>query len=98
MRYRECIVVHETDPTHYTTKEVVMSRTISVVSKKVVMVTKDHGGYESGRCIACGTGGWLKSPYGYPHHARSTLVGNELIHKEDCPMNEVLNSDGSMKD
>jgi hypothetical protein len=74
-----------------------MSQTVAVDPKKVVIVTEDHGGYLAGKCIACDAGGWLEPRYGYPHRVKGNVMGNRLIHEEDCPMNEVLNDDGSFK-
>lgn len=75
-----------------------MSQTVAVDAKKVVVVTKDHGGYLAGTCIVCGESGWLEPRYGYPHRVRGTVMGNLLIHKEVCPMNGILNDDGSFKE
>lgn len=74
-----------------------MLQTVLVDAKKVVIVTEDHGGHLVGECIACGTRGWLSPRYGYPHRVKDTVMGNGVIHKKDCPMNEILNDDGTFK-
>ena len=61
---------------------------------RIVYVTENDGGYLSGRCMMCHQGGWLEPRYGYPHGAKG--MGNKLFHTETCPMNNVLNIDGSV--
>ncbi len=70
---------------------------VPVDVNKIVTVTENHGGHLSGKCIACGVNGWLDSQYGYPHHMRVLVMGSKLIHGKDCPMNDVINDDGSLK-
>jgi hypothetical protein len=75
-----------------------VSQTVAVDVRRVVFATEDHGGYLAGTCIACGARGWLEPSYGYPHRVKGAVMGNRVIHKEDCPMNDILNDDGSLKD
>ena len=51
----------------------------------VVFVESDHGGYKSGKCLACGESGWLDG-WGYNYNQKN-VMGNHLKHKKDCPMN-----------
>ncbi len=74
-----------------------MSQTIPVDAKSVVIITEDNGGFLAGECVACKAGGWLDPRYGYPHRVKGSVIGNRVIHKENCPMNEVFNDDGTFK-
>ncbi len=67
---------------------------IQIPAEKAVRVTSEHGGYKTGLCLACQSGGWLDG-HGYPHGAE--VAGNLLQHRAECPMNEVLNEDGTLK-
>lgn len=72
--------------------------TIAVDAMKVVVVTENAGGYLAGVCIACDASGYLMDARnGYPHRVKKSVLGNSLIHKPDCPMNDVLNDNGSFK-
>jgi hypothetical protein len=73
-----------------------MSHTVPVNASKVVVVTENHGGYKGGRCVACDAIGWLDNEHGYPSHVKGVL-GNKLKHKKSCPMNSVLNDNGTLK-
>lgn len=68
---------------------------ISIPASKVVLVTQNHGGYKVGVCQACDAQGWVEG-HGYPHQA-VTALSSTLQHQQTCPMNEVLNEDGSLK-
>ena len=63
----------------------------------VVAITENHGGYMGGRCLSCNEEGWLEPRYGYPHRVKAKVMGTLLIHTARCPMNTVLNDDGSVK-
>lgn len=68
-------------------------------AKEVIIVTVDHGGHKEGYCFACNARGWVDK-YGYPSRVRAHAreKGSRIIHEADCPMNELLNDDGSLKD
>jgi hypothetical protein len=68
--------------------------TIQKEAKEVIVVDEDHGGHLQGHCFACGASGWLKG-LGYPNHADAP--GAHLHHTAECPMNAVLNDDGSLR-
>lgn len=72
-----------------------MPITIKMKVEDVIVVDGDHGGFAAGHCSACGASGWIHR-YGYPHRAKK-VVRNHLQHKAKCPMNKVLNDDGSLK-
>ena len=55
----------------------------------MVEVTEDHGGYLSGRCLACGELGWLDGEHGYAAHHRRPM-SNRLKHKKSCPLNPYI--------
>ncbi len=74
-----------------------MPKTVAIDPKKVVIVTEDHGGYLAGECIACNALGWLEPRYGYPYRVKGTVIGSGVVHKKGCPMNKVLNDDGTFK-
>lgn len=59
----------------------------------VVLVTENHGGYLGGRCIACGSAGWIEG-YGFPFGTRNK--GNYVVHKKACPMNAIINKEGDL--
>ena len=66
--------------------------TITLSMEKLVPVTEDHGGYKAGKCLLCGTPGWLvENRFGRPHNAKN--IGADLQHKKNCPVNkELVNS------
>jgi len=61
----------------------------------VVVVTEDFGIAEAGECLACGAKGWLETRYGFPSHVKN--VETKLKHEAGCPVNALLNDDGSLK-
>ncbi|MEK7554284.1 MAG: hypothetical protein AAB517_02885 [Patescibacteria group bacterium] len=72
--------------------------TLELDADVVVQITENHGGYEAGKCLACGTHGWLcESRYGFPYGSKKGMA-NEVHHKPHCPMNTHLNDDGSLKE
>lgn len=68
--------------------------TLQKDAKEVIIVDEDHGGYLSGHCFACGASGWIDGS-GYPSHV--SAPGYHLQHNVECPMNVLLNDDGSSK-
>lgn len=68
---------------------------IRIDATKAIQITDDHGGYHGAKCIACGAVGWLDTGLGYPYGSSQP---SRLVHKRDCPMNAVINSDGSVKE
>lgn len=63
----------------------------------VVVITENHGGYLTGKCVGCKADGWLgDTGYGYPARSRRKGAGYHLKHKASCPMNDILNNDGSL--
>ena len=70
--------------------------TLQKDAKDVVVITGDHGGYTEGYCFACNASGWIKGQGGYPNCVKNT-PGSHLKHEVECPMNVVLNNDGSLK-
>jgi len=69
--------------------------TIEVEVKDLIVVTENHGGYLVGMCFACKASGWLYN-HGYPARAQN-VPGAHLQHRASCPMNDMLNDDGSFK-
>lgn len=50
------------------------------------------------QCIACNAIGKIEiDKHGYPHDTKGLLKGY-LRHAGDCPMNECLNEDGTLKE
>jgi hypothetical protein len=74
-----------------------MSTTILIRKKPqdVIIIDEDHGGVEAGHCFACGARGWLDGLFGYPYPGHN-VYKNKLIHREKCPMNEVLDETGKL--
>lgn len=73
------------------------TRQVLVPINRVVSITANHGGYTGGVCAACGNSGWVTGDYGYPSRMREKALGNQLIHKPSCPMNEHVGDDGYLK-
>ena len=79
-------------------------RTITMVkSIDEVVRAEEHGGVaSSGTCMACHASGWLEgighkgARYGYPAGTgkKDSVL---LTHREGCPMNAILNADGSVR-
>lgn len=67
--------------------------TLEVDAEDVVLITENHGGYYVGYCFACKATGWLHTKYGYPVRAKKAPG---LQHKASCPMNDILNDDGTL--
>lgn len=78
--------------------------TIAIDTKNLIVVTGDHGGYLTGRCIACHEGGWIfdekprDAPYGWPYGANGKhVMQNGIIHEKDCPVGALLTENGKLK-
>lgn len=74
-----------------------MAEKMVIIRKRpseVIMVTEDHGGFQTGRCLACGESGWLEG-LGFP--AWAMAYGAHLKHKKRCPMNRLLDEKGQLK-
>lgn len=72
---------------------------IQIDAKNVVIVTGDRGGYKEGMCVACRATGWLTTEFGRPNRAQKEEKSlSKLTHSSFCPMNAVLNDDGSLKE
>ena len=67
---------------------------IMVDLNDVVVVTENHGGYQGGKCVACGAIGWLDTRCGYPYPATGVLR-NKLIHTKGCSINKYLTPEGN---
>lgn len=61
---------------------------VELSAEKLVQVTGDHGGYETGECLLCGASGWLEGRFGRPYGAKD--AGADLVHKKSCPINKEL--------
>ena len=58
--------------------------TLELDADVVVQITENHGGYEAGKCLACGTHGWLcESRYGFPYGSkrvwRTRYITNHIV-------------------
>ncbi len=62
--------------------------TVKIDIQKVIIITGDDGGYESGYCFLCNASGWLEGEYGHPYGAKDT--GADLVHEKNCPINKEL--------
>lgn len=82
-----------------------MKIAIIVDPHRLVVDTRDDGGYRSGYCILCGSAGWSNTTHtvenlGVPFGARSRnskLLGNEIEHKVDCQLGLALDDEGSLR-
>ncbi|MCK9344949.1 MAG: hypothetical protein M0P64_02375 [Candidatus Pacebacteria bacterium] len=71
---------------------------IEIEARNAVIVTGEHGGYKEGRCVACGSTGWLTTELGLPSSTdKKNLSLSNLTHSSFCPINKLLNEDGSLK-
>lgn len=74
--------------------------TLELDADVVVQATEDHGGYIAGKCVLCGSHGWMDSQHdhGYPYGSKKGAeLGNRVKHEKNCPMNAHLNDDGSLR-
>ncbi|KKL57197.1 hypothetical protein LCGC14_2237850 [marine sediment metagenome] len=62
--------------------------TVKLDIQKIVRITGNHGGYETGECLLCEASGWLEGEFGSPYSTKDT--GADLVHKKNCLMNKVL--------
>lgn len=68
---------------------------VEVPANKVIKIIRVEGGNKLAICLSCKAKGWLIWSYGYPAHS-TTGISSELTHKDDCPMNEVLDDEGNI--
>ena len=61
---------------------------VEINLQKVIIITGDDGGYESGYCILCDASGWIKGKLGLPYGTKD--VGSDLVHKKNCPVNKEI--------
>lgn len=75
---------------------------VLVDSSKIIRITSNDGGYMGGECLACGKSGYLREGYSYPFgstgYRGKGLLGNELVHAKNCPLNKHLNKDGTRRE
>ena len=55
--------------------------TLTIERKKLITITGDHGGYQTGRCVVCGAHGWL----------------GKIEHGDDCPVGRQTNATPAAK-
>lgn len=72
---------------------------IMIDAKNAVVVTVGRSGHKEGKCVACGSTGLLTAPFGLPNNEDKKEISISLLtHSSFCPMNAVLNDDGSLKE
>ncbi len=74
--------------------------TVEKEAKDVIVPFFDYSKYGAGvmsLCFVCDAAGWVKEDSGYPAGAKNVPEGS-LQHKTNCPMNAVLNKDGTIKE
>ena len=63
--------------------------TVTIDPRKLIGIWEDHGGYKSGYCLCCGSGGWLDDDnVGFSFGSNTN--GTMLIHKKDCQLGKFL--------
>ena len=72
---------------------------VTVDIDEIVQAKESLGGPPRGRCIVCREVGDFNPRYGYPNRVKNEIVfTNRIIHKPHCPMNNILNDDGTLRE